>query len=129
MKQLEYSLIKSDEQYDLYCNKLEELVSNPDKNKMEEIELISLLIHTYNEEVMNKYESNLNPVELIQELISDNNLTQIEFAKRLNVSPQLINDVIKYRREITKKLAYKLSEEFKIKYASFLKPYNLKKAS
>ena len=78
---------------------------------------------------MEKYQSQMNPVELLQDLIQENNISQIELATKIGVSPQLLNDVLKYRREITKKLAYKLSSEFKLKYSAFLKPYRIRKAS
>ena len=78
---------------------------------------------------MENYPLEFTPVELLKNLISENQLTQLELSKRLKVSPQLISDVLKMRREISKKLAYKLADEFCIKYAAFLKPYTLKKAS
>ena len=78
---------------------------------------------------MEQYNLDLDPVDLIIDLLAENNISQLELSKRIDVSPQLINDVIKYRREITKSLAYKLSDEFKLKDTTFLKPYKLKKAS
>lgn len=78
---------------------------------------------------MEEYQLELNPVELMKDLMKDNKLTQVELSKKIKVSPQLLNDVIKYRREITKNLAFKLSTEFGLKYSAFLKPYRLKKAS
>jgi len=129
MKYLKYTIIKDQEQYDEYCEILENKVIKDSNKNEDEIDLLSLLISEYNERVMEQFHFAMNPVELLQELISDNNLSQIELANRISISPQLLNDVLKYRREITKKLALKLSEEFKLKYSAFLKPYRLKKAS
>jgi len=130
MKKLRYTVIKNKDQYNEYCDILEDLVQeNQSKHTEDEIDLLSLLISDYNERAMEYYKLELNPVELIVDLIEENNLTQLELAKRLKVSPQLINDVVKYRREITKNLAHKLAEEFKLKFSVFLKSYKLKKAS
>lgn len=128
MKKQQYSIIKSREQYDKYCNRLEEIIeksTNPDED---EIELLSLLIEKFNEDQMKAYAMEMNPVELLIDLLSENQMTQVELSKRTNISPQLLNDIIKYRREITKSAALKFGEEFGIKYYAFLKPYNLKKA-
>jgi len=129
MKTLKYKLICNEKQYNQYCEILENLCSKDSSKLNDEIELLSLLISEYNDRIMEKYQSEMNPVELLVDLLNENDLTQIELAKRIKVSPQLLNDVVKYRREITKKLAYKLSAEFKLKFSSFLKPYRLKKAS
>ena len=56
-------------------------------------------------------------------------MSQKKLAERIGVSPQLVNDLTKYRREITKNIALKLGEEFKLNFYSFLKPYKLNKAS
>ena len=129
MKNLKYTIIRNKSQYSDYCEVLEKLVEQNQPKMIEEIDLLSLLISDYNDRIMEDYELELNPVELLADLISENSLTQLELAKRIEVSPQLINDVLKFRREITKKMAYKLGEEFKVKYSAFLKPYKLKKAS
>jgi len=129
MKNLKYTIIKDQEQYDKYCEILENKVIKDSKKHEDEIDLISLLISEYNDRVMEQFQFQMNPVELLQDLIINNDLSQIDLANRISVSPQLLNDVLKYRREITKKLAYKLSAEFKLKYSAFLKPYSLKKAS
>ena len=129
MKALKYKLINSQKQYNQYCDKLEDLCSMDKEKVNDEIDLLTLLISEYNDRIMNQYQERMNPVELLIDLLKENELTQLELSKRIKVSPQLLNDVIKYRREITKNLAYKLSDEFKLKFSAFLKPYRLKKAS
>lgn len=129
MKNILYSIIKTRKQYDSYCDKLESLTDNYVKQNDNEIELLSYLIQKYNEEQTEKYLIKLNPVELLIDLLIENNISQKELAKRIQVSPQLINDITKYRREITKSIAIKLASEFNLKFYAFLKPYELKKAS
>lgn len=128
MKKQSYTIIKSREQYDRYCDRLEEIVEEELNPNDDEIELLSLLIEKFNEDQSDKYELEMNPVELLIDLLSENQITQVELSRRTKISPQLLNDIIKYRREITKDAALKFGEEFGVKYYAFLKPYNLKKA-
>lgn len=129
MKNIIYSIIKTRKQYDSYCDKLECLTENFIKQNENEIELLSYLIQKYNDEQTEKYLLKLNPVELLIDLLAENNISQKELSQRIQVSPQLINDIIKYRREITKSMALKLGNEFNLNFYAFLKPYELKKAS
>lgn len=128
MNTLVYTIIKNREQYDLYCEKLESLTEN-NSQAYDEIELLSYLVQKFNDEVSEKYYLNMNPVELLLDLLSENKISQIELSRRIKVSPQLINDIVKYRREISKSVAIKLGKEFCMKYYAFLKPYSLKRAS
>ena len=114
MKNLKYTIIKNQEQYNKYCEMLEDLIISKKSKVKDEIELLTLLIHDYNERIMENYQYEFTPVELLKNLISENKLTQLELAKRLKVSPQLISDIIKRRREISKNMAYKLADEFSI---------------
>lgn len=126
MRKLTYTIIKNRKQYDKYCEQLENLTEGYKSENDDEIELLSFLVQKYNDEQTEKYLLNLNPVELLIDLISENNISQKELSRRLKVSPQLINDITKYRREITKSIALKLSKEFKLNFYAFLKPYKLK---
>jgi antitoxin component HigA of HigAB toxin-antitoxin module len=126
MKKLKYTIIKSQKQYHTYCDILEGLVLKENNLYLEEIELLTLLVNDFNERSMENYEYQFSPVEMLKDLLEENNITQVELSRRINVSPQLINDVLKLRREITKKLAFKLAEEFCVNPSVFLKPYELK---
>lgn len=129
MRKLSHTLIKNQNQYNKYCDELELLTENYKVENLDEIELLSFLIQKYNDEQTEKYLIDLNPVELLTDLLLENNMSQKELAKRIDISPQLVNDIIKYRREITKNIALKLGAEFKLNFYAFLKPYKLKRAS
>ena len=128
MSKLTYTIIRNRKQYDSYCDQLEDLTEDFKVEYEDEIELLSFLIQKYNDEQTEQYLLNLNPVELLIDLLTENNLSQKELSRRINVSPQLINDITKYRREITKSIALKLGEEFSLKFYAFLKPYKLMQA-
>jgi HTH-type transcriptional regulator/antitoxin HigA len=129
MRKLSHTIIKNDKQYNDYCDQLERLTEKYTIENEDEIELLSFLIHKYNDEQTEKHLVNLNPIELLLDLLSENNISQKELALRIGISPQLVNDIIKYRREITKHIALKLGAEFKLNFYAFLKPYKLKRAS
>jgi HTH-type transcriptional regulator/antitoxin HigA len=129
MRKISHTIIKNKEQYNDYCEQLENLTEECSSQNEDEIELLSFLIQKYNEEQTEKYLINLNPVELLIDILNENNISQKELALRIGISPQLVNDITKYRREITKQIALKLGEEFKLNFYVFLKPYELKKAS
>jgi antitoxin component HigA of HigAB toxin-antitoxin module len=128
MSYLKYTRIKEDDQYSEYCELLEKLVMSEDDSKVEEIDLLTLLIEDYNQKVTSAYASTQDPVQILQGLLEENNWTQSFLAKRIGVSPQLINDILKYRREITKSVAYRLAQEFSMAIDAFVRPYRLKKA-
>lgn len=44
----------------------------------------------------------MNPVELLVYLLKENNLNKSELARQLNVSRQLITEIINYKRNISK---------------------------
>jgi len=115
------------EQYNGYCDRYEQLTyDNYDKN-IEEIELIQILIDEYENRTIEKPEG-MNPVEMIQYLIDENNLTKSQLAKQLKVSRQLITDILNYRRNISKTMVNKLAERFCLNPSAFSKSYKLKVA-
>jgi len=121
---MKYTKIKSKEQYNDYCDKHEELtLENYDSNQLE-IELIEILIVEFENRVI-ATPKKMNPVELISYLIEENSLTKSKLAKELDVSRQLITDILNYRRNISKQMINKLSERFKLYPSAFSKPYNL----
>ncbi len=62
MKHLEYTIIKNKEQYNKYCNILEDLVISENESMLDEIELLNLLIEKWDNE--NNSFMDLDPIEL-----------------------------------------------------------------
>ncbi len=121
---MKYTKIKSDTQYTLYCERHEELTFKNYIAHQDEIELIEVLIEEYENRTI-EYNSNLNPVEVLEYLLKENNLAKSELARELNVSRQLITDILAYRRDLTKAMIIKLSKRFKLSTAIFTKEYKL----
>lgn len=121
---MKYTKIKSKEQYNEYCEKHEELTLKNYASNQEEIELIEILIDEFENRVI-ETPRKMNPVELISYLIEENNLTKSKLANELEVSRQLVTDILNYRRNISKQMIHKLSNRFKIYPSAFSKPYKL----
>lgn len=124
---MKYSKIKSKEQYNKYCEKHEELTFKDYEANQEEIELIEILIDEFENRTI-QTPKEMNPVEMLSYLLEENNLTKSQLAKQIEVSRQLITDILNYRRNISKDMINKLSNRFKLYPSAFSKPYKLKNA-
>lgn len=122
---MKYTKIKSDEQYNEYCELHEKLTYENYESNLEETELLEILIDEYEQRTIEAPEG-MNPVEVILYLLDENTITKSQLAKDLKVSRQLITDILNYRRNISKIMVNKLSNRFKLKPVAFSRPYNLK---
>ena len=122
--EIKYKVIKSLPQYNEYCDRHEKLMLDSEEKHQDEIELLELLIEEYDERE-SEAKGTLNPVELLTKLMEENEIGQSELAKSINVSRQLLNDVLKYRRSISKAMAVKLSAYFAMNLEAFGRVYEL----
>jgi HTH-type transcriptional regulator/antitoxin HigA len=113
------------EQYNQYCDQHEKLTFKDYEKNVEEIELIQILIDDYESRTTNQPEG-MNPVEILQYLIEENGLSKSQLAKQLDVSRQLITDILNYRRNISKAMVNKLADRFCLNSSAFSRPYQLK---
>lgn len=129
MSELKYTVISSENQYDKYCNILEDLIFSGNKNKAvkNEIDLLTLLIEKYDEE--RRVVRTLDPIELIQSLMADRKMKNIELAKLLDVSEGLVSDMLNKKKGLSKETIRLLSNEFKVSQDAFNQPYVLNVAS
>ena len=122
METLKYTVIKSQEQYDQYCNILEDLVSK-DSNQ-EEIDLLTLLIEKWDEEHNTFNDS--DPIELLKAIMNEQNLKAKDLVDILDLSKGTISKVLNYHKGLSKETIRKLSEYFKVSQEAFNRPYQLK---
>lgn len=122
---MKYKKIKTLNQYNEYCNIHEELMFKNEMKYQDELELLEILIEDYDRRLMKDQYKKLNPVELLRSLLINGNYTQIEFAKAIGISPQLVSDILNYRRGISKDLIIKLSSFFSISQEAFNRTYEL----
>ncbi len=123
MKALKYTIIKTEEQYNLYCNALEELLIQKKNTFSDEIELLNLLIEKWDNE-HNSFDE-LDPIELIKALMEENNLKSKNLTEILGLSKGTISKILNYHKGISKETIRKLSDYFKVSQESFNRPYKL----
>lgn len=125
---MEFKRIKNLKQYNKYTELYEELLYKGLKKDVDRIDLLELLIEDFDNKTIQEIgiPEKMNPVELLVYLLEENNLNKSELARQLNVSRQLITEIINYKRNISKRMVMKLSERFKIKPAAFTQEYELK---
>lgn len=124
METLKYSIIKTEEQYNNYCNVLEELLVQNKESLTDEIELLTLLIEKWDAE--NNSFNELDPVELIKVLMEENNLKAKDLIEILGLSKGTISKILNYHKGLSKETIRALSKYFKVSQEAFNRPYKLK---
>ena len=126
MEILKYKVIKSDKQYNEYCQVLHDLdFSAKRKTKAieDEIELLTFLIEKYDEEHSNF--DILEPIPLLKSLMKNHKMKAVDLAKLLDVSEGLVSDILNYKKGLSKETIRILSERFKLNQEAFNRPYEL----
>ena len=125
MATLQYKIIKTDAQYNRYCDTLEALVDSGKKTKavQDEIELLTLLIEKYDAD-HNTFEL-ADPIELLKSLMKDHKMKAVDLANLLDVSEGLVSDILNYKKGLSKETIRILSERFKLNQEAFNRPYEL----
>lgn len=126
METLKYKVIKTEKQYDEYCQILHDLdFSSKKKSKKteEEIDLLTLLIEKYDQE--HNIFAEQDPVELLKSLMKEHKLKSVDLARKLDVSPGLISDIINYKKGFSKKIIRELALLFKLSQEAFNRHYSL----
>lgn len=124
---MEFRKIKSLKQYTKYCNLLEELVYKELKEDQDKIELLMVLIEDYDRRTIEELGNpkRMNPVELLTSLMEENKISKSELARQLDVSRQLITEIVNYKRNISKRMVMKLSKRFRMRPEAFGREYEL----
>lgn len=125
MENLKYKVIKSERQYNQYCDELEKLLESSSKSKAikEEIELLSLLIEKWDEE-HNTF-NEVDPITLLKSLMNENSLKSKDLVEILGVSKGLVSDILNYKKGLSKEIIRTLSEYFKVAQEAFNRLYKL----
>jgi len=123
-KVMKYKIIKTERQYDKYCNILEELVFKNRKKDEDEIELLTLLVEKWDED--NYQFDKLDPIQLLKSLMVDHDLKAKDLISILKLSKGTISKILNYQTGLSKSTIRKLSEKFKLNQEAFNRPYKLK---
>ena|ERR1700722_7318269 len=105
--------ITSEAQHDLYVTVLLELERRSKLTAAEEnfAELLTLLMEAYEEK--HHAVSEVSPVEVLQELLSTNNLRQKDLVAQLG-SESIVSEILSGKRELNKNHIVKLSKRFHV---------------
>ncbi|NBC56995.1 MAG: helix-turn-helix domain-containing protein [Bacteroidetes bacterium] len=120
---LKYTVIHNQEQYNEYCDILEELVVS-ESNQEDEIELLNLLIEKWDQTQFSR--EDLDPIQSLKALMSENNLRAKDLISILNLSKGTISKILNYQKGLSKESIRKLADYFKISQEVFNRPYKLK---
>ena len=123
METLKYSIVKTEKQYNQYCDVLEELLAQDKKDLLDEIELLTLLIEKWDTE-HNSF-NDLDPIELIKALMEENNLKSKDLIEILNLSKGTVSKILNYQKGLSKETIRRLSDYFKVSQEAFNRPYKL----
>lgn len=123
MGTLKITIIKTQKQYDMYCDILEALIIKDEKENQDEIELLTLLIEKWDNE-HNTF-NNSDPIELLKSLMIEHNLKAKDLADILELSKGTISKILNYNKGLSKNTIRKLSTYFKISQETFNRPYRL----
>lgn len=122
---IKYSVIHSKEQYHEYEKTLEELLPHGpnDQETLREIELLTLLLKTYEAKTGIVSSKEMNGLEAIQYIMDSEELNGAALAKKLDVSRAYISDILNSKRSISKEMARKISQLFGYPLEILLRPY------
>ncbi|MEA3496793.1 MAG: helix-turn-helix domain-containing protein [Bacteroidota bacterium] len=95
MEILKYSIVKTKEQYNEYCKILENLVCLENQNMQDEVELLTLLIEKWDNEHNSLMD--LNPIELLRSLMTENNMKSKELVEILGLSKGTVSKILNYK--------------------------------
>jgi len=125
---LKYTVIKNMEQYRQYCRAHEALNSIPeekhDKGILAELELLDLLLETYDREKFIFPER--DPVESLKSHMENNGYTAKALGEELGIHKTVLSEILNYHRRMSKEVIRKISERFKVRQEIFNRPYELK---
>jgi len=123
METLKYSIVKTEKQYNQYCDVLEELLAQDKKDLLDEIELLTLLIEKWDTE-HNSF-NDLDPIELIKALMEENNLKSKDLIEIMDLSKGTVSKILNYQKGLSKETIRRLSDYFKVSQEAFNRPYKL----
>ena len=122
---MKYTIIKTREQYNLYCKNLETLLCENTTNidTEEEAELLTFLIEKWDAEhnTFNK----VDPIKLLKYIMEENSLKESDLATVLQVSKHVVTEILSYKKGLSKEIIIKLAAHFKLSQEAFNKPYKL----
>lgn len=124
MESLKFTVIKTIEQYNDYCNILDELISKDEVKFQDEIELLTLLIEKWDGENNSFMDS--DPIEILKAIMDEHDLKAKDLVTILGLTKGTVSKILNYQKGLSKDTIRKLSDYFKVSQEAFNRPYRLK---
>ncbi len=125
MTKLPYKVIKTREQYNDYCRQLDEMMfSDNADERTDEIELLTLLIETYDNEQRESVSG--DPITLIKALMEEHQLNQNDIAGIVGRSKGYVSEMLNRKKALSKDVIRAIAEHFKIRQEVLNKEYELR---
>lgn len=121
---MNYSIVKTEIQYDEYCDRLHELVMNASTRDSDDVELLTLLIEKWDSENIELLD--FDPIQLIKDLMKQNGLNASNLGEILKLSKGTISKMLNYNKGLSKETIRNLATHFKLSQEAFNRPYKLK---
>ena len=121
---IKYTVIRSKDQYNEYCNQLERLLSEDHTEQVQdEIDLLTLLIEKYDED--NDTFQETDPITMLRSFMVDHHMRPQDLTTILGISKGYVSDILNYKKGLSKEVIRKLAEYFKVRQEAFNRPYKL----
>jgi HTH-type transcriptional regulator/antitoxin HigA len=123
MDNLKYTIIKDSAQYNDYCAKLEDLLTDDASKFQDEIDLLTLLIEKWDNEHNTFNDS--DPIQILKTLMDEHGLKAKDLVEILDLSKGTVSKILNYHKGLSKDTIRKLSDYFKVSQETFNRPYKL----
>lgn len=118
---IKYTVIKNKDQYDAYCQVVENLLS--DNGNQDEIELLTVLIEKWDAEHQSLMDS--DPITFLKTLMDQHQLKAKDLVDLLGVSKGLVSDILNRKKGLSKDIIRTLAAKFAVSQEAFNRPYVL----
>jgi HTH-type transcriptional regulator / antitoxin HigA len=101
--------------------------TEPGTDDGDKLDILATLVERYENEHWPIDTSRVDPIEMLNYLITEGGHTQTEFAELLG-SRSRASEILNRRRALTVEMIHKISTEWKVPAELLIKPYRLKAA-
>jgi HTH-type transcriptional regulator / antitoxin HigA len=120
--------IRNQADYDAAVAEIERLwVAKPGTEDGDKLDILATLVEKYENEHWPIDLSRIDPVDLLNYLVSEGGHSQTEFAELLG-SRSRASEILNRRRALTVEMIHKISTEWNVPAELLIKPYKLKAA-
>lgn len=120
-----FKVIKSTKQYHEYVTAHMNLWKKPTQENEDDRELLELLIEKWESETLKREEDDSDPIEFLQWLMENHNLSAIQLSKDLEITKGTMSKILNRKKGLSKHVIRKLAERFKMTQEAFNREYPL----